>query len=167
MAQEKSLTEAFHEMLKDVLYAEKQALRACKKSAKGATLPELKQAFEQHGHETEGQIERLQRVFEIIGKPVRAKTCEAMQGIMSEMEEDVEEFGKTPAADAIIIAYGQAVEHYEMARYNTLVAWANQLGAEEAVDLLSQTLEEEKKADALLSSIALKSAIPAAQAKAA
>jgi len=167
MAQEKTLVDAFYEMLKDVLYAEKQALRACKKSAKGATLPELKQAFETHGHETEGQIERLQRVFEIIGKPARAKTCEAMQGIMSEMEEDVEEFGKTPAADAVIIACGQSVEHYEISRYNTLVAWARQLGYAEAVNLLGQTLEEEKKADALLASIAAKSAIPAAQAKAA
>jgi len=132
MAQEKTLGDAFYEMLKDVHFAEKQALRACKKSAKSATLPELKQAFEQHGHETEGQIERLQQVFEIIGKAPRAKTCEAMQGIMSEMEEDVEEFGKTVAADAIIIACGQAVEHYEIARYNTLVAWARQLGYKDA-----------------------------------
>jgi ferritin-like metal-binding protein YciE len=167
MAQQKTLIDAFYEMLKDVHFAEKQALRACKKSAKGATLPELKQAFETHAQETEGHIERLQQVFELIGKAPRAKTCEAMQGIMSEMEEDVEEFGKSPAADAVIIACGQAVEHYEISRYSTLIAWARQLGYSEALTVLGQTLAEEKKADELLATIAARSAIPAAQAKAA
>jgi len=167
MAQQKTLIDAFYEMLKDVHFAEKQALRACKQSAKGATLPELKQAFETHAQETEGHIERLQQVFELIGKAPRAKTCEAMQGIMSEMEEDVEEFGKSPAADAVIIACGQAVEHYEISRYSTLIAWARQLGYSEALTVLGQTLAEEKKADELLATIAARSAIPAAQAKAA
>lgn len=159
---EKTLNDAFYETLRDVLYAEKQALKACKKSAKAATLPELKQAFEQHGQETEGQIDRLQQIFDIINRPARAKTCEAMQGIMAEMEEDLGDFGTTPAADAVIIGCGQAIEHYEIARYGTLISWAKQIGQEEAAKLLSETLQEEKNADALLTKIAKQSANAAA-----
>jgi ferritin-like metal-binding protein YciE len=103
-------------------------VKACKKSAKAAQSPELKKAFQEHGVESEGQVERLRQVFEIIGKPARAKTCEAMQGITSEMEEDLEDFGGTPAGDAVLIGCGQAVEHYEIARYGTLKTWAMQLG---------------------------------------
>ena len=155
---EKTLNDAFYETLRDVLYAEKQALKACKKSAKAATLPELKQAFEQHGQETEGQIDRLQQIFDIINRPARAKTCEAMQGIMAEMEEDLGDFGSTPAADAVIIGCGQAIEHYEIARYGTLISWAKQIGQADAAKLLAETLEEEKNADALLTKIAKQSA---------
>ena len=129
---EKTLNDAFYDTLRDVLYAEKQALKACKKSAKAATNPELKQAFEQHGQETEGQIDRLQQIFELINRPARAKTCEAMQGIMSEMEEDLGDYGASPAADAVIIGCGQAIEHYEIARYGTLISWAKQLKQEDA-----------------------------------
>jgi ferritin-like metal-binding protein YciE len=161
---EKTLNDAFYETLRDVLYAEKQALKACKKSAKAATNHELKQAFEQHGQETEGQIDRLQQIFELINRPARAKTCEAMQGIMSEMEEDLADFGTTPAADAVIIGCGQAIEHYEIARYGTLISWAKQLGQADAAKLLVETLEQEKAADALLSKIALQS-VNAAAAK--
>ena len=100
------------------------------------------------------QVERLSQVFEIIGKPARAKTCEAMQGITSEMEEDLEDFADSPAADAVLAACAQAVEHYEIARYGTLKTWARQLGHDEAAKLLDETLQEEKKADALLSKIA-------------
>jgi ferritin-like metal-binding protein YciE len=153
---EKTLNDAFGALLRDVLYAEKQALKACKKSAKAATAKELKDAFDKHAHETEGQIDRLQQVFELTGKAARAKTCEAMQGILAEMEEDLEEFGGSPAADAVIIGCGQAIEHYEIARYGTLIAWAKQLGQSEAADLLRQTLEEEKRTDQLLSEIAEK-----------
>ena len=124
MATEKTLNDAFYETLKDVYYAEKQAVKACKKSAKAAKAPELKKAFEQHGVESEGHVERLQQVFEIIGKTARAKTCEAMQGITAEMEEDLEAFGDTEAGDAVLIGCGQAVEHYEIARYGMLKAWA-------------------------------------------
>lgn len=161
---EKTLTDAFYETLKDVHYAEKQALKACKKSAKAATAPELKAAFEQHAEETVGQIERLGQIFEMLGKPARAKTCEAMQGIVSEMEEDLEDFGGTPAADAVIIGCGQAIEHYEMARYGMLKAWAMQLSMPEAAKLLDATLTEEKNADATLSRIAETVANSAAQA---
>lgn len=153
----KTLADAFYETLKDVYWAEKQAVKACKKSAKVAKAPELKKAFQDHGVESEGHVERLQQVFEIMGKTARGKTCEAMQGITAEMEEDLEEFGDTPAADAVLIGCGQAVEHYEIGRYGMLKAWANQLGMADAAKLLDATLQEEKKADALLSKIAEKS----------
>ncbi len=153
---EKTLDDAFYETLKDVYYAEKQSVKALKKSAKAAEHNELKKAFEAHAEESAHQVERLQQVFEIIGKPARAKTCEAMQGITSEMEEDLEDFGGTEAADAVLIGCAQAVEHYEMARYGTLKTWASQLGHEDAAKLLGETLEEEKKTDQLLSEIAIK-----------
>ena len=154
MAKEKTLTDAFHETLKDVYYAEKQSVRALTKSAKAAKAPELKQAFEEHRDESARQVERLEEVFEIIGKPARAKTCEAIQGIVSEMQEDLEEFGGTEAADAVLIGCAQAVEHYEIARYGTLKSWARQLGLNDAAGLLDETLQEEKAADETLSTIA-------------
>ena len=150
----KTLHDAFYETLKDVYYAEKQSVKALKKSAKAAEHDELRQAFETHAEESAHQVERLTQVFEIIGKPARAKTCEAMQGITSEMEEDLEDFGDTPAADAVLAACAQAVEHYEIARYGTLKTWATQLGYADAAKLLDETLQEEKKTDALLSKIA-------------
>lgn len=153
---EKTLADAFYETLKDVHYAEKAALKALKKSAKAAKSSELKQAFETHHEETVHQIERLQQVFESIDRPARAKPCEAMQGITSEMEEDLEDFGGSPAGDAVLIGCGQAIEHYEMARYGMLKTWARQLGYTAAVPLLEATLQEEKKADQLLSQIAEK-----------
>jgi ferritin-like metal-binding protein YciE len=151
---QKTLQDAFYETLKDVYYAEKQSVRALKKSAKAAEHEELRQAFETHVEESANQVERLQQVFEIIGKPARAKTCEAMQGLTSEMEEDLEDFGGTPAADAVLAGCAQAVEHYEIARYGTLKTWAYQLGYEDAAKLLDETLQEEKKTDQLLSQIA-------------
>ena len=154
MATEKTLQDAFHETLKDLYYAEKQSVRAQKKAAKAAQLPALKQAFEAHGEESAAQVERLVQVFEIIGKPARAKTCEAMQGLTSEMDEDLEDFGKTEASDDVLIGCAQAMEHYEIARYGLLKHWARKLGLSEAEALLGQTLEEEKKADALLTQIA-------------
>jgi ferritin-like metal-binding protein YciE len=150
----KTLHDAFYETLKDVYYAEKQSVKALKKSAKAAEHAELRQAFETHAEESANQVERLTQVFEIIGKPARAKTCEAMQGITSEMEEDLEDFGDSPAADAVLAACAQAVEHYEIARYGTLKTWAAQLGHADAAKLLDETLQEEKKTDALLSKIA-------------
>jgi ferritin-like metal-binding protein YciE len=155
LAKEKTLADAFHETLKDVYYAEKQSVRALKKSAKAAQSPELKTAFEDHLEESQEQVERLAQVFEIIGKPARAKTCEAMTGLTAEMEEDLEDFGGTPASDDVLIGCAQAVEHYEIARYGLLKTWAGKLGYDEAVPLLEQTLSEEKKADELLSNIAL------------
>ncbi len=163
-ATEKTLSDAFYETLRDVYWAEKQAVKACRKSAKAAKSPELKKAFQDHGVESEGHVQRLQDVFEIIGKPARAKTCEAMHGITTEMEEDLEEFGDTAAGDAVLIGCGQAVEHYEIGRYGLLKIWAVQLGMKEAVKLLDATLQEEKKADALLTQIAEKTVNANAQA---
>jgi ferritin-like metal-binding protein YciE len=153
MSEPKNLGDAYYELLRDVFYAEKQALRACKKSARAATHPALKQAFEHHAEETEGQIERLQKIFEQLGKQARGKTCEAMQGILAELEEDAGDFAGSPAADAVIIGAGQALEHYEIARYGTLKTWAQQLGHQEAARLLDETLAEEKKADELLTKL--------------
>jgi ferritin-like metal-binding protein YciE len=154
MATEKTLHDAFHETLKDVYYAEKQSVRALKKSAKAAKAPALREVFETHAEESAGHVERLAQVFEIIGKPARAKTCEAMQGLTAEMEEDLEDFGKTEAADDVLIGCAQAMEHYEMARYGLLKTWAGKLGLSEAMSLLDATLQEEKKADALLTQAA-------------
>ena len=154
MAQEKTLHDAFYETLKDVFYAEKQSVRALKKSAKAAKLPELKAAFEDHAAESAHHVERLTQIFELIGKPARAKTCEAMQGITSEMESDLEDFGETEAADAVLIGCAQAVEHYEISRYGTLKSWAGSLDMPEVQGLLEETLAEEKKADALLTKLA-------------
>ena len=151
---EKTLNDAFYETLKDIYYAEKQSVKALKKSAKAAKASELKQAFEKHGEESAHQVERLTQVFEIIGKPARAKTCEAMQGLTSEMEEDLEDFGTTDAADAVLIGCAQAIEHYEIARYGALKTWATQLGFADAAKLLDETLQEEKKTDELLTKLA-------------
>ena len=150
----KTLNDAFYETLKDVYYAERQSVKALKKSAKAAEHEELRQAFETHAEESAVQVERLQQVFEIIGKSARSKTCEAMQGLTAEMEEDLEDFGGSPAADAVLIGCAQAVEHYEIARYGTLKTWASQLGYEDAAKLLDETLQEEKKTDELLTQIA-------------
>jgi ferritin-like metal-binding protein YciE len=150
----KTLQDAFYETLKDVYYAERQSVRALKKSARAAEHEELRQAFETHAEESANQVERLQQVFEIIGKPARGKTCEAMQGLTAEMEEDLEDFEDSPAADAVLAACAQAVEHYEIARYGTLKTWASQLGYQDAAKLLDETLREEKKTDELLTRIA-------------
>lgn len=154
MAAEKTLHDAFYETLKDVYYAEKQSVRALKKAAKAAKALALKQVLETHAEESAGHVERLVQVFETLGKPARAKTCEAMQGLTAEMEEDLEDFGKTEAADDVLIGCAQAMEHYEIARYGLLKSWARKLGLTDAEALLAQTLEEEKKADALLTQVA-------------
>ncbi len=154
MAAEKTLSDAFYETLKDVYWAEKQGTRALAKAAKAAGTPELKQVFTAHREESAHQIERLEQVFEIVGKTARAKTCEAMKGISEEMTEDLEDFGGTAAADAVLIGCAQAVEHYEIARYGTLKSWAKQLGFEDAAKLLDETLQEEKRADQQLSDVA-------------
>ncbi len=154
MAKEKTLDVLFHETLKDIYYAEKQILRALPKMARGADSPELKQAFENHKDETEVHVERLQQIFEMLDKPARGKTCDAILGIIEEGKDVLEEFEGAPALDAGLTAAAQAVEHYEMARYGTLKTWATQLGMPEAAKLLDATLQEEKKADALLSRLA-------------
>lgn len=149
----KPLDEMFLDMLKDVYYAEKQILKALPKMAKAAKSPELKKAFETHRAETEGQVERLGEVFEIIGKAPRGKTCDAILGILEEGKAVIEDYADSPALDAGLVASAQAVEHYEMARYGTLAAWAKQLGHKDAVALLNETLAEETKTDKALTQL--------------
>lgn len=151
---EKTLNDLFHAQLKDIYYAEKAIYRALQKQAKGAESSELKQAFLTHRDETEEQIHRLEQVFEAIEKPARGKTCEAIKGIIEEASEVMDDFEDSPALDAGLIAAAQAVEHYEIARYGTLVTWANQLGLSDAAKLLDQNLQEEKKTDELLTKLA-------------
>ena len=153
-AKEKTLNDLFLEALKDVYHAEKQILRALPKMAKAAESEELREAFKTHREETQVQVERLEEVFEIIGKPARAKTCQAIQGIIEEGKEVMEDFADSEAIDAGLIAAAQAVEHYEISRYGTLKTWATQLGLRDAAKLLDQTLEEEKKTDKLLTGLA-------------
>lgn len=151
---ESGLEELFLDTLKDIYYAEKQILKTLPKMAKAAQTQELKQAFLTHREETEGQVERLGQVFELLGKPARGKTCQAILGIIEEGQEIMDEYKDKSALDAGLLAAAQAVEHYEMSRYGTLKAWAIRLGYKEAAALLNQTLEEEKKTDRLLSGIA-------------
>jgi ferritin-like metal-binding protein YciE len=153
-AKEKGLEDLFLATLKDVYYAEKQILRALPKMAKAAESGELRQAFEKHRAETEGHVERLEEVFEAIGKKAQGKTCEAIQGIIDEGKEIMEDFAESEALDAGLIAAAQAVEHYEISRYGTLRTWAQELGLTEAAGLLEQTLAEEKKTDQALSELA-------------
>jgi len=162
----KTLDDLFHETLKDIYYAERQIVKALPKMARGAQDPKLKAAFEKHRDETEGQIDRLKQVFEIIGKRPQGKTCPAIDGIIEEGEEILDEFKGTPALDAGLLAAAQAVEHYEISRYGTLRAWAQQLGHRDAVTLLEQTLAEESKTDEALTAIA-KTAVNTAAQKAA
>jgi ferritin-like metal-binding protein YciE len=158
MAKEKTLEDLFYDTLKDIYFAERQILRALPKMARAAQSQELKAGFEKHREETEGHVERLQQVFEIIGKRAQGKTCEAIQGIIAEGEEIIEEFKGTPAIDAGLISSAQAVEHYEIARYGTLKTWAQTLGFKEAVTLLDQTLQEEGKTDQILTKLATSAA---------
>ena len=151
----KNLEELFVETLKDIFYAERQILRALPKMAREAASPELKKAFETHRDETEGHVERLQQVFELLNKPARGKTCDAIIGIIEEAKEVMDEFKGADALDAGLAASAQAVEHYEIARYGTLKTWANQLGMKDAAKLLDQTLQEEIKTDKLLSDLAM------------
>jgi ferritin-like metal-binding protein YciE len=148
------LNELFHETLKDIFYAEKQILKALPKMAKKANSSELKQAFETHREQTEGHVERLEKVFEMMGKPARGKTCDAIIGIVEEGKEIMDEFGDSEALDAGLLAAAQAVEHYEISRYGTLKTWADQLGMKDAANLLDETLSEEKETDSLLTKLA-------------
>ena len=157
MPTEKTLDDLFLDTLKDIYYAEKQIVKTLPKMAKAATSPELKAGFEKHLEETEGHVERLEQVFELIGKPARGKTCDAILGIIEEGKSIIEDFKGTPALDAGLVSAAQAVEHYEIARYGTLKTWAQQLGLTEAVSLLDATLGEEVATDKKLSQVALSS----------
>jgi ferritin-like metal-binding protein YciE len=157
MPNRKNLEELFSETLKDIYFAEKQILRALPKMAKEAESPELKQAFETHREQTEGHVERLNEVFEQLGRPARGKTCDAILGIIDEAKEIMEEFKGAEALDAGLASSAQAVEHYEIARYGTLKTWAQQLGLNDAAKLLDQTLQEEIETDKLLTRLATSS----------
>jgi ferritin-like metal-binding protein YciE len=153
-AKEKTLEDLFLHTLKDVYYAEKQILKSLPKMAKAAESEELRLAFEKHRDETEGQIERLEQVFKMLGKAARGVQCEAINGIIEEGKEVMEDFAESPALDAGILAAAQAVEHYEITRYGSLKTWAGELGLRDAVTLIQQNLEEEKKTDLLLTKLA-------------
>jgi ferritin-like metal-binding protein YciE len=154
MAETGTLNDAFMDELQDAYDAEKQLTKALPKMAKAATSPELRSAFESHLKETKGQIDRLERVFESLGEKAQGKHCDGIAGIIEEgssvMEEDFDE----TTMDACLIAAGQRAEHYEMAAYGTLVAWAKTLGLPEAAELLAETLNEEKAADEKLTALA-------------
>lgn len=154
MAKSKTLEDLFHDTLKDIYFAEKKIYASLPKMAKAANAPELKAAFTKHHGETEGQIGRLERVFQIIEKKPQGKTCAAIEGILEEGKEIMSEYKDMPALDAGLLAAAQAVEHYEMSRYGTLRTWAAELGYRDAVKLLDATLNEEKKTDASLSQLA-------------
>jgi ferritin-like metal-binding protein YciE len=151
---EKDLNELFLDTLKDIYYAEKQILKALPKMAKAATSDQLRAAFEKHHGETEDQVDRLEKIFELLGKPARGKKCDAIEGIIDEGKQIMEEYADTPALDAGLLAAAQSVEHYEISRYGTLKAWAAKLNMPQAIKLLEQTLEEEKKTDETLTKIA-------------
>ena len=157
---EKTLDDLFLDTLKDIYFAEKQILKALPKMARASQSEDGKAAFLKHKEQTEGQIERLQQVFELIGKPARGKTCEAIQGIIAEGEEIIEDYKGSVALDAGLISSAQAVEHYEIARYGTLKSWAAQLGLKDAIPLLDANLQEELETDALLTQMGEAAANP-------
>jgi ferritin-like metal-binding protein YciE len=156
MAKKKSkkLDELFHDTLKDIYFAEKKILVVLPKMEKAAHRSELKRAFAKHRAETEGHVDRLEKVFAAIDKKPQGKTCDAIVGITDEGAEIMKEYKGSPALDAGLLAAAQAVEHYEISRYGTLKTWAQELGLSDAVRLLDETLAEEKETDFLLTQIA-------------
>jgi ferritin-like metal-binding protein YciE len=151
---QKMLDDLFHETLQDIYYAEKKILTALPKMAKAAQSDDLRAAFQKHHRETEGQVQRLEKVFQLIEEPAKGKKCAAIEGIIEEGKEIMVEFKNSPALDAGLLAGAQAVEHYEISRYGTLKSWAERLGLEQAVNLLDQNLTEEKDTDEALTELA-------------
>jgi ferritin-like metal-binding protein YciE len=154
MADTGTLHDAFLDELRDMYDAEKQLTKALPKLAKAATSPDLRAAFESHLEETRGQVDRLERVFESLDEKVKGKHCDGIAGIIEEGKSIMEEDFDESAMDACLIAAGQRAEHYEMAAYGTLVAWAREMGHQEAAELLQATLDEEEAADAKLTALA-------------
>jgi ferritin-like metal-binding protein YciE len=168
MAKEpKQLDELFHDTLKDIYYAEKKILSALPKMAKAAQNDDLRAAFEKHLTETEGQIERLEQVFELIEEKPQGKKCAAIEGILEEGQEIIKEYKGSPALDAGLVSAAQAVEHYEIARYGTLRTWAEELGLNDAKELLQETLDQEEATDQALTELAESVVNQEAQAEAA
>jgi ferritin-like metal-binding protein YciE len=150
----KLLSNMFHDTLKDIYFAENKILKTLPKMAKAAHSKDLKAAFVKHERETRGHVKRLEGVFKILGKPSRAKTCDAIMGLTKEGAEIIAEYKGMPALDAGLLAAAQAVEHYEISRYGTLRTWAEELGLSDAAALLEETLKEEKATDAALTTLA-------------
>jgi ferritin-like metal-binding protein YciE len=153
-AKQKTLEDLFLHALKDIYYAEKKILRNQQKLMKATESEEIRQLFETHREETQGQVQRLEQVFEMLDKRPSGKTCEAINGILEEGESTMEDFAESEAADASLLAAAQAIEHYEIVRYGTLKSWAQQLGMKDAVKLIDQNLQEEKNTDKLLTDLA-------------
>lgn len=156
MAASKTFDDMMLMFMQDVYYAERQILKTLPKLAKASSNQALKDAFTHHREETQVQVERLQKAFEILGKRARGITCEAINGLIEESEEVVENFPQGPVRDSGLAACQQAIEHYEMSRYGTMVAWAKASGQQELASLFEETLAEEKKTDTLLNDLANK-----------
>ncbi len=156
------LNKLFEDTLRDVYYAEKQIYKALPKMIKAATHADLKAGFEKHREETQGQIERLEKVFEMLEKPARGKKCPAIDGILEEGAELIEEHDRGPGLDAALAGAAQAVEHYEIACYGTMCCWAEALGRDDLSEILGETLNEEEVTDETLSELAISTLNPAA-----
>jgi ferritin-like metal-binding protein YciE len=165
--QPKKLDELFHDTLKDIYYAEKKILVALPKMAKAAQNEDLSAAFEKHKTETEGQVDRLEQVFELIDEKPQGKKCAAIEGILDESQEIMKEYKGSPALDAGLLSAAQAVEHYEISRYGTLRTWAEEMGLDRAAELLQQTLDQEEATDRSLTELAEAVVNQEAQARAA
>ncbi len=154
MKNENNLQELLIEELRDIYHAEGQLLKALPKMAKAATSERLKEAFERHLEETEQHVERIERAFESLGEPVKGKKCQAMEGLIAEGKEVMQEHSESSMLDAALICAAQKVEHYEIASYGTICTWADLLGLDEVSELLKETLDEEKTTDETLTEIA-------------
>lgn len=150
----KTLDDLFVHMLQDIYYAENQIVKNLPTMIEKASNPDLKAAFQMHLKETQGQVKRLEQVFEMHGQPVKAVDCAAMDGILSEAKEIMGDCSDDSVLDAAMLSAAQAIEHYEMTRYGTLIAFAKELGRNDCASVLQATLEEEKAADKKLSTIA-------------
>ncbi len=148
------LADLFHDELRDILSAERQLLEALPKMAQKASSDDLRQAFEKHLEQTRVQVTRVEQAFADTGKSARAKTCEAMKGLIKEASSMMEEKAAAEVMDAALIACAQKVEHYEIATYGTLCTWAKLLGYSDALELLKQNLNEEEETDEALSALA-------------
>lgn len=151
----KTFDDLFLHQLQDVYYAENQITKALPKMIDKATSPQLKSGFEQHLSETEGQIARLERIFDMLGETARGATCPAIEGIIKEADHVAGDIADKSVLDAALIASAQAVEHYEITRYGTLIAWAKTIGRSDVIDLLQETLDEEYATDDKLTELAL------------
>ncbi|WP_242097440.1 MULTISPECIES: ferritin-like domain-containing protein [unclassified Sphingomonas] len=144
----------FHHQLQDVYYAENQITKALPKMIEKATAPALKAGFEQHLRETEGQIQRLEKIFQLRGEEAKAVTCPAIDGIIKEANEVAGDIADKAVLDAALIASAQAVEHYEITRYGTMITWAKQMGRDDIAAILKETLDEEYATDDKLTDLA-------------